>query len=146
MADKKKKIENQTEATFTINGRAFTEAQLAAILSNRIGREPGMYDDTSSMDEMDKKYNVKKWTRVLPDKGGEIVWELKHNGFLACKPNLRFSKGGAGGKRSPIPGFGGDDDQWTAYDIYFLKGGYLADRKMLRESQRKHAASLKVTK
>lgn len=65
----------------------------------------------------DDDYSDSRWKRTLPDKSaGEVVFAVKGD-FVACFPNLRFSKG------RPIPGFGGKRERWIGKDG---KGGLRA--------------------
>lgn len=90
---------------------AALEAQLAALVAEKQGEEPGLYDRGGD------EYCEEKWERILADDGGSVVFQIKADGYITCLPNLRFHNG------KPIPGFGGKESRWLGSDG---KGGLRA--------------------
>jgi hypothetical protein len=133
-----KKADAPSTAMIVVNGRSFSEAEIAAILSTRVGRGEGFY--TEKADE----YCLAKWTRILGD-GTTIVYAVKWNDaknrpWIHSDVNLRFNRG------RPIPGFGGDEDFWlgeSGLRKYHKSAAYDSDLKTVCEAARKIAASRK---
>lgn len=90
---------------------AALEAQIAALIADKQGEQPGFYDRGGD------DYCEEKWERILDDEGGTVVFQIKADGYISCQPNLRFHNG------KPIPGFGGKESRWLGADG---KGGLRA--------------------
>lgn len=124
------------EAFLTVNGKAFSKADVEALLASRVGRGAGFYVDDAD------EYCLAKYTRIL-ENGTTIVYAVKWNDaknrpWIHSDINLRFNKG------RPIPGFGGDEDFWTTLHKYQTSAEYRSDLKEVVAASRKIAAARKA--
>ena len=108
------------EAIIMVNGQPMTVAEIKERMERKMAseREPGFYPNEKGDD-----YNSKIGERVLPNDGGLIRWEIRHDGWINCHINLRFHY------KKPIPGFGGTRSRWAIYSAYFRGPDFIADLK-----------------
>lgn len=114
----------KSDEVVNVEGVELTMEQVLAIAAKHLPKTAGFKDETSKMTDDDRKYASHQFRRILPT-GEEIVWSVKHSGFLQCLPDLRFSNG------KSIPGFGGDEKRWEAYSRYFSGAEYKADLRIV---------------
>lgn len=127
------------EAFLTVNGKAFSKADVEALLASRVGRGAGFYVEDAD------EYCLAKFTRIL-ENGTTIVYAVKWNDaknrpWIHSDINLRFNKG------RPIPGFGGDEDFWlgdSGLRKYHKSADYDSDLKTVCAAARKIAAARKA--